>query len=335
MKITIFTEDKNLFLYLLREIEEKSININKNDITLLSTFELENKKISFKEDNLIVQNINSYSNYDETDVAIFCVRKELTEKYIYDFVENDCIVLDSSSYFINDNSIPTIDFDINKKNIVKYENKNIVKLPSQQSLQLAKILNILNKKNKIKKVFVSTYQATSSISKNAMDELFLHTKKIYENDFLPAINFKKQIPFNVLPQVGDISLNNYYEEEYRLMYETKQIINKDIEINATCVMLPVFNGNCQSLSIEFENDFSISDICNIFEKNEDVITILDRFEEFNYSTPKGISTEDTIFISRIRKSLNSEKILNLWTVADNLTIYNKNILKILNFLLEK
>ena len=334
MTIAIFTEDKNIFLNILKSFENNN-NFNKNNIKLLSTFELENKEMSFKNDVITIQNINSYKDFNNTNIAIFCVRNELTEKYVYDFIENDCIVLDGSSYFINDNVIPTIDYNINKNNIKEYEYKNVIKLPSQSTLQLTGILNIFKKINKINKVIVSTYQSASGISKNAMDELFLHTKKIYENSFLPAVNFKKQIPFNVLPQVGDIGKNGYYEEEIRIIEETKEIIDKQIKITPTCAIVPVFNGNCQSVSIEFENDFELNDIYTLFEQNEDFVTVLDRFEEFNFATPKEIAMENTIFISRIRQDLCDKKTLNIWTVADNLTLYSNNISNIVNFLLAK
>lgn len=334
MNIVIFTEDKNIFTNILKNIES-SPKITKNNIKLLSTFELENKEVSFNDDTITIQNINNYNDFNNTNIAVFCVRKELTEKYIYDFIENNCIVLDGSNYFNQDNNIPLVDYNINKKNIKNHTNKNVIKLPSQSTIQLTEVLNVLQQTNTINRVVVSTYQSASNISKSAMDELFLHTKKIYENSFLPAVQFKKQIPFNVLPQIGDIGSNNHYEEETRLIEETRQIINKNINITATCAVVPIFNGNCQSVSIEFNNNFELSEIYDLFEKNEDIITVLDRFEEFNYATPKEISLEDTIFISRIRKDICNKNTLNIWTVADNLVIYTKNIVDIIKFLLEK
>lgn len=335
MKIVIFAEDKNIFLNLIKEIEKNDLKIETSSFELLSTSELEKKEISFKNDVITINNINSYKNFSNTNVAIFCVRKELTEKYVYDFIENNCVVIDGSSYFLDDENIPLIDFNINRRDIGKYKNKNLIKLPSQSTIQLVEILSVMNQVNNIKKVVLSTYQSTSTLGKKAMDELYLHTKKIYENAFLPQVNFKKQIPFNVIPQIGDIGSNNHYEEEERIIKETKTILNTDIEMSATCVLVPVFSGNCQSVNIEFENDITKKDIEKIFNKNCDTITIRDRFEEFNYATPKETVLEDTIFVSRIRNSLTSKNTVNLWTVADNMLIYSKNIIKILFFLLEK
>ncbi|MBR2140865.1 MAG: hypothetical protein IJ853_00725 [Rickettsiales bacterium] len=335
MKIVVFAEDKNFLIHFFREIAEDEISKKISDIEILSTFELENKNISYGDDTLKISNINSYKDFKNTDFAIFCVRRELTEKYVYDFIENGCIVLDGSDYFMNDSNIPIIDYNVNKKNIKNVENKNIMKLPSKNTLQLTEVIGILNKISSINRVVVNTYQSTSTVGKNAMDELFLHTKKIYENSFLTPVNFKKQIPFNILPQVGDASLNNYYEDEVRLIKETKQIINKKINVTATCVLVPVFSGDCQSLSVEFSDNFNLDDIYDIFEKNEDIITVRDRFEDFNYATPKEIAMENTIFISRIRRDFDLKNVLNLWTVADNSVVYSKNIINIIRFLLEK
>ena len=335
MKVAIFTEDKNIFIHLMTEMTKQSTKLTPKEIQLLSTSELENKEISYKDTTLTIENINSYKDFNNTNFAIFSVRKELTEKYIYDFIENNCVVLDDSGHFIKDNNIPTVDFSINPQDIKKYKNKNIIKLPSRNTLQLAEILNILKQHNPIEKVVVSTYQSTASISKDAMDELYLHTKKIYENSFLSPIHFKKQIPFNVLPQMGNPTENNHYEEENRIMAETKQLIDKKLKISTTCALVPTFNGDCQSLHIEFQNNINLNKINEILENKPEQTTIQDRFEDFNYATPKEVALEDTIFISRIRKDIDQKNALNLWTVADSTTIHCKNIINRLNFLLAK
>ena len=330
MNIGIFTEDKNKFLHLSREFEEIKDNIS--DIILLSTSDLENREMTFCDETLRILNINNFEDFDTLNYCIFDVNNELTEKYIYDFIENNCIVLNSSSYFINDKEIPTIIYDINKKDIKKYENKNIINIPSYNTIQLATILNNLNKlkDNKIKKCVVSTYQSASTISKNAMDELFNHTKKIYENSFLPNVVFKKQIPFNVLPQIGDEVKDGYCEEEYRLIKEIENVLK--IKTTATCVLVPIFTCICQSLNISFEKDVDINNIKKHLKNN---ITIIDDLKEYKYATPKETSLEYNVFVSRIRKDNVDNNTINIWSVADNVVLFSKNIVDIIKFLLEK
>ncbi len=334
MKILIFTTDKNRFIHLLNQLKN-NINFNIENIILLSTSYLDGKEFSFGDETIKVQNINHYKEFDDETVAIFMVNKELTEQYIYDFIENDSIVLDNSGYYLEDNNIPTIMYDLNINKIEEYKNKNVIKLPSASTIQLLRTIEPLNKINKIKRIVISTYQATSNINNSAMDELFLHTKKIYENSFLPPENFKKQIAFNVLPQVGDIDNNNYYKEEQRIMLETNNILNNKINITATCAFVPVFTCNCQSINIEFENSFNLDDIYNIYEDSIDYINIIDRFDEFKYATPKEVATEENVFISRIRRDSSIKNGLNLWSVADNINLESENIVEILKALQEK
>ena len=331
MKIGVFTEDKNKFYYLLREFENIKNKIN--GIFLFSTSELENKEMTFCDKTLRITNINNFKNFDILNYCIFDVNNELTEKYIYDFIENGCVVLNSGTLFLDDKEIPTIIYNINNKDIKKYENKNVINIPTPSTIQLAKILNILNKKNnKIKKCIVSTYQSTSNISKNAMDELFNHTKKIYENSFLPSINFKKQIPFNIIPQLGNNIVNGYYDEEYKMIKEIKNILK--IDISSTCVIVPVFSCSCQSINIQFEKEIIMKDI-NKYLNNKEDIKIIDEPKNYKYATPKEISLESDIYLSRIRPDFNDNTIINMWSVADNLVIFSKNVINIINFLLEK
>ena len=165
-----------------------------------------------------------------------------------------------------------------------------------------------------------------------MDELFNHTKKIYENSFLPSINFKKQIPFNIIPQLGNNIVNGYYDEEYKMIKEIKNILK--IDISSTCVIVPVFSCSCQSINIQFEKEIIMKDI-NKYLNNKEDIKIIDEPKNYKYATPKEISLESDIYLSRIRPDFNDNTIINMWSVADNLVIFSKNVINIINFLLEK
>lgn len=333
MKIVIFSEDKNNFTYLLRVLEKKDKKFEKfNNIILLSTFNLENKEISFRDKKLIISNINNYKNHNETDIAIFMCNKELCERYIENFSNNGCIVLVENSYYLNDDGIPTIIYDINSYDIKNCKNKNIIKLPSVSTIQLLRTINPLYDISDIKRVVVSTYQSVSNLGKEAMDELFNHTKKIYENNFLPAKNFKKQIAFNIIPQIGEISFNGYYMNEARIIIESQNILRRGTKFTSTCVMVPVFVADCQSINIEFEKEVNLKDIYNIYGEYENSITVMDRFEDFTYATPKEVALENTVFVSRIRSDDSIKNGINLFSVADNIEIMTDNIVNIIKLL---
>ena len=326
MKIDIFSNDKNSLVNLLNCLEQK---INKCDITLLSTSELENKELTFQNKKIKVENINNYNS--TPDLIIFSVNKELTEKYIKKFI-NKCIIIDESGWYLDvekpDNTRLIIP-DINTKEINKIKVHEIISFPCVTTIQLLESLYPLYDLGNIKRVVVSTYQSVSDLGRSAMDELFEHTKKIYENSFLPTKNFKKQITFNVLPQIGDISDDKQYEIENRVIKESKIILKNSTEFSITCAMVPVFVGNCQSVNVEFENNFDEEDIYNLYECYSNSISVIDRFEDFIYATPKEVALDNSVFISRIRKDNSLKYGLNFWSVADNITIKSRYITELI------
>lgn len=320
MKIAIFSDDINTLMNLLNYMEQKKV---KYEVALLSTSELENKELSFQDKILKIENMNVYG--DIPDIVIFSTPKVLTEKYIKKFI-GKCIIIDESGWSLDTKNLENSKLiipNINIKEINNIKNNEIVSFPNVTTIQLLGAINPLYDIGNIKRVVVSTYQSVSNLGKSAMDELFEHTKKIYENNFLPSKNFKKQITFNVLPQIGDISYNKQYEIENRVIKESKIILNNDIKISITCSMVPVFVGDCQSVNVEFDNDFNEKDIYDLYEDYDDSISVIDRFEDFIYATPKEVALDDSVFISRIRRDNSLKYGLNLWSVADATTLRSK------------
>ncbi len=320
MKIAIFSNDINTLMNLLNYMEQKKV---KYEVALLSTSKLENKELSFQDKILKIENINVYG--DIPNIVIFSVPKVLTEKYIKKFI-GKCIIIDESGWGLDTKNLENSKLiipNINIKEINNIKNNEIVSFPNVTTIQLLGAINPLYDIGNIKRVVVSTYQSVSNLGKSAMDELFEHTKKIYENNFLPSKNFKKQITFNVLPQIGDISYNKQYEIENRVIKESKIILNNDMKISITCAMVPVFVGDCQSVNVEFDNDFNEKDIYDLYEDYDDSISVIDRFEDFVYATPKEVALDDSVFISRIRRDNSLKYGLNLWSVADATTLRSK------------
>ena len=324
MKVSIFSDEINNFIHILDFLSKEKCGF---DVDLISINDLENKNFSYKERVLTVNNINNY--FEIPDLIIFSVNKELTNKYIEKFI-NKCIIIDESSWSLDKDpenaNLILKNVNINKlKNIDKYK---IISFPCSASVQLIETINPLYDIGNIKRIVVSTYQSVSDIGKSAMDELYNHTKKIYENNFLQSINFKKQIPFNVLPQIGDISDNKQYGLENRILIESKKIFENNTKFSVTCAIVPVFVGSCQSINIEFENNFKENDIYELYEDYGDYINIIDNFENFVYATPKEVAMEDTVFISRIRKDNTINYGLNIWSVADGCTLKSRSLVEL-------
>jgi aspartate-semialdehyde dehydrogenase len=178
-------------------------------------------------------------------------------------------------------------------------------------------LKPLHKLAKIKRVVVSTYQAVSGGGKEAMDELFNSTKKIYENQFLEPKKFPKRIAFNVIPQIDVFMEDGKTKEEWKMIVETKKILDKNIEVCATCVRVPVFNSHSESVSIEFEKEISVEAARKALDK-ADGILVVDNPKDGTYTTPIDASTRDEVFVSRIRKDESVKNGLSMWIVSDNL-----------------
>ena len=333
MKIAVVGVSNNLGRQLLNSLAGEYFAVE-NVVGLDLKNEI-GQEISFgDEDILVVQDLNKYDFLDCQIVISTFRNYAVAEKYIEKAVENDCIIIDCSGHFNNDTEIPMIIPEINASELSKVKEKRIIANPTDTVIQLALALNPLNQVAKIKRIVLSTYQAVSSLGKEAMDELFNNTKKIYENEFLPAEHFSKQIPFNVIPQVGLPAENGYYDGEKSLINEIHRLFGKNIGVSATCVRVPVFTGNSESVNIEFESHICEHEIEEIYENDENVM-MFDRYEENIFATPLESALEKVIFVSRIRKDFSVENGINMWIVADNMVAGSTlNIVKIVELLIK-
>src|SRR5918911_1430637 len=180
-----------------------------------------------------------------------------------------------------------------------------------------KALKPLHDKATIKRVVVSTYQSVSGAGKDAMDELFSQTKAVYTNDELVNKKFAKRIAFNVIPEIDVFMEDGYTKEEWKMMAETKKILDPKIKLSATCVRVPVFVGHSEAVNIEFENPISADEARDILRAAPGIV-VLDRREPGGYMTPHEAAGEDATYVSRIREDITVENGLSFWCVSDNL-----------------
>src|SRR6266403_1859076 len=195
--------------------------------------------------------------------------------------------------------------------------KNIIANPNCSTAQLVVALKPLHDKAVIKRVVVSTYQSVSGAGKDAMDELFSQTKAVYTNDELVNKKFPKRIAFNVIPEIDVFMEDGYTKEEWKMMMETKKILDPKIRLTATCVRVPVFVGHSEAVNIEFENPISADEARDIL-RNAPGCLVIDKREPGGYVTPYEAAGEDATYISRIREDATVENGLMLWCVSDNL-----------------
>jgi aspartate-semialdehyde dehydrogenase len=230
-------------------------------------------------------------------------------------------VIDNSSCWRYDAEVPLIVPEVNAQALVDYmrrpQRRNIIANPNCSTAQLVVALKPLHDKARIKRVVVATYQSVSGAGKDAMDELFSQTKAVYTNSELINKKFPKRIAFNVIPEIDVFMEDGYTKEEWKMMMETKKILDPKIRLTATCVRVPVFVGHSEAVNIEFENPITADEARNIL-RNAPGCLVIDKHEPGGYVTPYEAAGEDATYISRIREDNTVENGLSLWCVSDNL-----------------
>lgn len=307
----------------LRVLEEKKLNIDK--YTLFASKRSAGKKVRFMEKEYIVNELteDSFKN-EKFNYALFSAGASTSEKYAKIAAQNGCIVIDNSSYFRMDNTVPLIVPQVNMEDA--YEHFNIIANPNCSTIQAVLPLKILDDKYKIKRVIYSTYQAVSGAGKKGIDDLLYNKTEKFP---YPIVN-------NCLPQIDTFLENGYTKEEVKMIEETRKILNKPkLPITATCVRVPVLNCHAESINVELEYDFKIEDIKKDLN-NSDGIIVMDDPKRQIYPINTFVSGTDEVYIGRIRRDYTVENGINLWCVADNIRKgAASNAIEILENLIEK
>ncbi|GHA47362.1 aspartate-semialdehyde dehydrogenase [Amylibacter ulvae] len=252
------------------------------------------------------------------DMAFFAVGSDATKKYAPIAAKAGCVVIDNSSLYRYDPEIPLIVPEVNPDAIEDYKNKNIIANPNCSTAQMVVALKPLHDRAKIKRVVVSTYQAVSGTGKEAIDELWNQTKGKYVpgQEVEPKV-YTKDIAFNVIPHIDVFMEDGSTKEEWKMVAETKKIVDKSIKVTATCVRVPVFVGHSESINIEFEDFIDEDEVRDILREAPGIM-VVDKREDGGYITPIECVGEYATYISRIRQDSTIDNGINLWCVSDNL-----------------
>jgi aspartate-semialdehyde dehydrogenase len=274
-------------------------------------------EVSFGDKTLTTQDLDTF-DFSGWDMALFAVGSEATKTYAPKAAVAGCVVIDNSSLYRYDPDIPLIVPEVNPEAVHGYAKKNIIANPNCSTAQMVVALKPLHDRAKIKRVVVSTYQSVSGAGKEGMDELWDQTKAVYNPTAdVPPKKFQKQIAFNLIPQIDVFMEDGYTKEEWKMVAETKKILDPSIRLTATCVRVPVFVGHSEALNIEFE-DFLDEDEARDILRESPGLMVIDKREPGGYVTPVECVGEYATFISRIRQDSTIENGLNLWCVSDNL-----------------
>ncbi|MFT5631460.1 MAG: aspartate-semialdehyde dehydrogenase [Gammaproteobacteria bacterium] len=272
--------------------------------------------VSFGDKTLKTKDLDTF-DFTGWDIALFAVGSDATKKYAPIAAKAGCVVIDNSSLYRYDPDVPLVVPEVNPEAVHGYSKKNIIANPNCSTAQMVVALKPLHDRATIKRVVVSTYQSVSGSGKGAMDALWNETKAIYNPTDNKGIFYTKQIAFNVIPHIDDFMDSGDTREEWKMIAETKKIMDTKIKVTATCVRVPVFVGHSESINIEFE-DFLDEDEARDILREAPGIMVIDKREDGGYVTPIECVGDFATFISRIRQDVTVENGLNLWCVSDNL-----------------
>jgi aspartate-semialdehyde dehydrogenase len=274
------------------------------------------KRITFQGDEVKVKLLNEES-FKDIDIALFSAGSSVSEKFAHIAVQSGAIVIDNTSYFRMDPTVPLVVPEVNSHDIRKHQ--GIIANPNCSTAQMVLALMPIHEKYKIKRVVVSTYQATSGAGKEAMDEMYEQILSIItgKGEIEPK-KFTKGIAFNVIPHIDSFLENGFTKEEMKMTNETKKIFGDDsIEVVATCVRVPVFIGHSESINIETEKPFELADVVEALSKVPN-LQVVDQPSNNVYPTPKeSVFTNDTM-VGRIRRDFTVPNGIALFCVSNNL-----------------
>ncbi len=299
---------------MLTILDERKFPVARVDV--VASRKSQGKEVSFGDKTLKAQALEFY-DFSKADIALFACGSGPTKEYAPMAAKAGCIVIDNSSLYRMEDDVPLIVPEVNPDDLAGYTQRNIIANPNCSTAQLVVALKPLHDIAKIKRVVVATYQSVSGAGASGMDELFTQTRAVFVNDELKREVFTKQMAFNVIPHIDVFMKDGATKEEWKMVVETRKILDPHIAMTTTCVRVPVFVGHSEAVNIEFESPLSVSQAYDAFEAAEGVL-VVDRREDEGYVTPVECVGAYETFISRLRIDPTVEHGLNMWVVSDNL-----------------
>ncbi len=265
---------------------------------------------------LKVRNVEHF-DFTGWDIALFSAGSDVSKVYAPKAAAAGCVVIDNSSLYRMDPDVPLVVPEVNPDAIDGYKSKMIIANPNCSTAQLVVALKPLHDAARIKRVVVATYQSVSGAGKQGMDELFEQSRNIFVGDSSVPVKFTKQIAFNVIPHIDSFLDDGSTKEEWKMVVETKKILDAKIKVTATCVRVPVFVGHSEAVNLEFEDEISAEQAQELLREAPGVM-LIDKREDGGYVTPVECVGDGATFVSRVREDSTVDNGLSLWCVSDNL-----------------
>ena len=274
-------------------------------------------EVSFGDRTLKTRDLEQF-DFTGWDMALFAIGSDATKEHAPRAAAAGCVVIDNSSLYRHDPEVPLIVPEVNADAIDGYSRKNIIANPNCSTAQMVVALKPLHDRAGVKRVVVSTYQSVSGSGREAMDELWNQTKGVYvPGQEVEPSAYPRQIAFNVIPHIDSFMEDGTTREEWKMVAETKKILDPALRVTATCVRVPVFVGHGEAINVETEDFLDESEARDILREAPGIM-VVDKHEDGGYVTPIDCVGDFATFISRIRQDSTVENGLNFWCVSDNL-----------------
>ena len=287
-----------------------------DDVVALASRKSQGVEVSYGDRTLKVKALDHF-DFSATDICLMSAGSAVSKEWSPKIAAAGAVVIDNSSCWRYDADVPLVVPEVNADALASFRKRGIIANPNCSTAQLALVLKPLHVRARINRVVVATYQSVSGAGKEAMDELFSQTKAVYTAGDIEAKKFPKRIAFNLIPQIDTFMEDGFTREEWKMVVETKKIVDPKIKLVATCVRVPVFIGHSEAVNIEFEKPLTADEARDILRRAPGLV-VIDKHEAGGYVTPYECAGEDATYISRVREDLTVENGLALWCVSDNL-----------------
>jgi len=313
-KVAVAGATGNVGREMLNILEERGFPAD--EVVALASRRSQGTEVSYGDRTLKVKALDSY-DFSDTDICLMSAGGSVSKEWSPKIGKQGCIVIDNSSAWRYDQDVPLVVPEVNPEAIDQFTKRNIIANPNCSTAQMLVALKPLHDAATIKRIVVSTYQSVSGAGKEGMDELFTQTRAVFVADPVEAKKFTKRIAFNVIPHIDVFMEDGYTKEEWKMVAETKKMLDPKIKVTATCVRVPVFIGHSEAVNLEFEKPITADEARDILREAPGCL-VIDKRENGGYITPIESAGEDATYISRIREDATIENGLNLWIVSDNL-----------------
>ena len=288
-----------------------------DDVVALASARSAGQEISYGEKRVLkVKNLETF-DFTGWDIGLFSPGAAISAVHAPRAAAAGCIVIDNTSHFRMEPDVPLVVPEVNPHHLAKFARRNIIANPNCSTIQMVVALKPLHDRFTVKRVVVSTYQSVSGAGKEGMDELFNHTKSSFVHEKQAPQEFTKEIAFNCIPHIDKFMEDGSTKEEWKMVVETRKILDPDIQVQATCVRVPVFIGHGEAVTVEFATPVTVAEARAALREAPGV-SVVDQREDGGYITPLECVGEDAVFVSRIRKDPTVANGLSFWCVSDNL-----------------